>query len=88
MVQASTNAVVAAACANEAFKLVTSCGCYLDNNLMYIGDGGLNAPTFAYEREPECVVCGGSLLLRAQCARESACDRPNRHRAREGPLSL
>jgi ubiquitin-activating enzyme E1 C len=32
---ASTNAIVAAACANEAFKIVTNCAAYLDNNLMY-----------------------------------------------------
>ena len=62
---ASTNAVVAAACANEAFKLVTSCSTYLDNNMLYVGDGGLAAPTFTYERVPECVVCGESVVLRA-----------------------
>ena len=55
---ASTNAIVAAACANEAFKIVTNCAAYLDNNLMYMGGQGLYAPTFRYERNPTCVVCG------------------------------
>lgn len=34
---ASTNAIVAAACANEAFKIVCNCAPYLNNNLMYMG---------------------------------------------------
>ena len=46
----STNAIVAAACANEVFKIVTNCAPYLDNNLMYMGGQGLYAPTFRYER--------------------------------------
>ena len=62
---ASTNAIVAAACANEAFKIVTNCAPYLHNNLMYMGDAGLYAPTFAYERNASCVVCGAGVSLRA-----------------------
>jgi ubiquitin-activating enzyme E1 C len=62
---ASTNAIVAAACASEAFKLVTSCCSYLDNNLMYMGGAGLYAPTFKYERQPQCVVCGQGVVLQA-----------------------
>ena len=60
---ASTNAIVAAACANEAFKLVTSCCSFLDNNLMYMGGAGLYAPTFKYDRNPQCVVCGKGVVL-------------------------
>ena len=63
---ASTNAIVAAACANEAFKVVTNCSAYLDNNLMYMGGSGLYAPTFRYEKNPSCVVCGAGVALVAK----------------------
>jgi len=58
---ASTNAIVAAACANEAFKIVSNCSAYLNNNLMYMGGQALYAPTFKYERNPSCLVCGDSV---------------------------
>ena len=60
---ASTNAIVAAACANEAFKIVSNCAPYLNNNLMYMGDAGLYAPTFKYEKNPTCLVCGAGVEL-------------------------
>jgi len=60
---ASTNAIVAAACANECFKIVTNCAAYLNNNLMYIGGQGLHAPTFQYEKNPQCIVCGAGIVL-------------------------
>jgi len=60
---ASTNAIVAAACANEALKIVCNCAPYLDNNLMYMGAQGLYAPTFKYERNPQCLVCGQGVVL-------------------------
>ena len=65
---ASTNAIVAGMCAAEAFKLVTSCCPYLDNNLMYMGGAGLYAPTFKYERNPNCVVSGEGFVLKASGA--------------------
>jgi NEDD8-activating enzyme E1 len=58
---ASTNAIIAAACCNEAFKLATSSRPYLDNYLLYTGDSdaaGLYTYTFAAERKPDCPVCG------------------------------
>ncbi|KAI9004404.1 NEDD8 activating enzyme [Hyaloraphidium curvatum] len=55
---ASTNAIVAASCANEAFKLATSCVGYLDNYMMYVGDDGVYTYTFQHQRKPECPVCG------------------------------
>lgn len=60
---ASTNAIVAAACANEAFKLVTNCAPFLNNNLMYMGSQGIYAPSFQYERSPSCIVCGEGVVL-------------------------
>jgi len=60
---ASTNAIVAAACANEAFKIVSNCCAYLNNNLMYMGAGNIYAPTLNYERSPTCLVCGDGVEL-------------------------
>lgn len=58
---ASTNAIIAAACTNEAFKIVTSIAPYLDNYMMYTGDSdasGLYTHTFAAEKKDDCPVCG------------------------------
>lgn len=57
---ASTNAIIAAACTNEALKLVTSCAPFLENYMMYTGDSenGLYTYTFAAEKKEDCPVCG------------------------------
>ena len=58
---ASTNAVIAAACCNEAFKVATGSASALgmENNYMqYSGDKGLYAYTFKHERREDCPVCG------------------------------
>ncbi|RKP24979.1 hypothetical protein SYNPS1DRAFT_33086 [Syncephalis pseudoplumigaleata] len=55
---ASTNAVIAAACCNEVFKLATSSGTLLDNYMMYMGNDGVYTHTFEYEKNPNCLVCG------------------------------
>jgi ubiquitin-activating enzyme E1 C len=65
---ASTNAIVAAACANEVFKVLTNSSAYLNNNLMYIGGQGVYAPTFKYERNPECIVCGAGIVMEVPAA--------------------
>mmetsp|Transcript_1321 Transcript_1321/g.4199 ORF Transcript_1321/g.4199 Transcript_1321/m.4199 type:complete len:448 (-) Transcript_1321:1695-3038(-) len=65
---ASTNAIVAAACANEVFKVLTNSSAYLNNNLMYIGGQGVYAPTFKYERNPECIVCGAGVVMEVAAA--------------------
>jgi len=59
---ASTNAVIAAACANEAFKIATSCSQYLNNYLMYMGGNGVYTFTFEYEKNPDCLVCGSPVF--------------------------
>ncbi|ONH68975.1 NEDD8-activating enzyme E1 catalytic subunit [Cyberlindnera fabianii] len=56
---ASTNAIVAAACCNEAFKIVTSSAPCLENFMMYSGSDSIFTYCFAYERKPDCTVCGG-----------------------------
>ena len=54
---ASTNAVIAAACAQEAFKFATMCCLSLDNYMMFNGTDGLYCATVKHERNPECAVC-------------------------------
>lgn len=55
---ASTNAIVAASCCNEAFKIATGCNPYLVNYMMYSGDEGVYTYTFEHEQKPDCPVCG------------------------------
>lgn len=55
---ASTNAIIAASCCNEAFKIATSCNPFLSNYMMYSGDEGVYTYTFETEQKPDCPVCG------------------------------
>jgi len=54
---ASTNAVIAAACANEAFKFATNASGSLNNYMMYVGNSGVYSYTFEYERDEKCLSC-------------------------------
>ena len=62
---ASTNAIVAATCAQECFKLVTMCSQGLDNYVMYMGGQGIYTHTVSYERDPTCLVCGAGVPVKA-----------------------
>jgi ubiquitin-activating enzyme E1 C len=53
---------LSAACANEAFKLATSCFTTVNNYMMYVGDEGIYTHTFELERKPECPVCGSNSI--------------------------
>nr|OQO31229.1 hypothetical protein B0A51_02069 [Rachicladosporium sp. CCFEE 5018] len=60
---ASTNAIIAASCCNEAFKLVTSAAPCIgmpgtNNYMQYTGDAGVYTFTFEAERKEDCPVCG------------------------------
>ena len=55
---ASTNAIIAASCCNEAFKIVTNSNPFLSNYMMYSGDEGVYTYTFENEQKPDCPVCG------------------------------
>lgn len=55
---ASTNAVIAASCCSEAFKIATSCNPYLNNYMMYTGDDAVYTYTFELQRKENCPVCG------------------------------
>jgi len=54
---ASTNAIVAAACVNEAVKYLTYCSQNLNTYMMYMGSDGVHSHTFCYEQKPDCPVC-------------------------------
>ena len=57
---ASTNAIIAAACCNEAFKLATSsvpCLGFDNNYMMYSGNDSIYTYTFNHEKKPDCPVC-------------------------------
>lgn len=59
---ASTNAIVAAACCNEAFKILTAAAPNLgfpgqDNYMMYTGDDSVYTYTFEHQRKEDCAVC-------------------------------
>ena len=58
---ASTNAIIAASCCNEAFKIATSTNPSLgpeDNYMMYSGNDSIYTYTFKHEKKPDCPVCG------------------------------
>eukprot|EP01114_Cavostelium_apophysatum_P005728 TRINITY_DN1689_c0_g1_i1.p1 TRINITY_DN1689_c0_g1~~TRINITY_DN1689_c0_g1_i1.p1 ORF type:complete len:430 (-),score=124.55 TRINITY_DN1689_c0_g1_i1:48-1337(-) len=55
---ASTNAIIAAAEANEAFKIATYGADTMNNYMMYNGVSGIYTYTFPYERKETCPVCG------------------------------
>ncbi|GAA5827954.1 hypothetical protein JCM3770_002830 [Rhodotorula araucariae] len=60
---ASTNAIIAAACCNEAFKIATSTNPYLNNYMMYTGNESIYTYTFEHQKKPECPVCGGEKVV-------------------------
>lgn len=58
---ASTNAIIAAACCNEAFKIATTAAPCLgfDNNyMMYSGNDAIYTYTFKHDKRDDCPVCG------------------------------
>lgn len=60
---ASTNAIIAASCCNEAFKIATSSAPFLgkpgsNNYMQYTGDSSIYTFTFEHEQKEDCPVCG------------------------------
>lgn len=55
---ASTNAIIAASCCNEAFKLITNTNPILNNYMMYSGDDSIFTYTYEHVKKPNCLVCG------------------------------
>lgn len=58
---ASTNAIIAAACVNEAVKFLTFCSQNLNSYMMYMGSQGVHSHTFAYEQKEDCPVCTSTI---------------------------
>jgi len=54
---ASTNAVIAAACTTEVFKVVTSCCNPLNNYMVFNDSDGVYTYVYEQERNPDCIVC-------------------------------
>ncbi len=54
---ASTNAVIAASCVNEAFKLLTSSNPTLEYCMQYAGDSEPYTLVFEPERKEDCPIC-------------------------------
>ncbi|EDO00100.1 hypothetical protein SS1G_02960 [Sclerotinia sclerotiorum 1980 UF-70] len=58
---ASTNAIIAASCCNEAFKIASSTNPALgmeENYMMYSGNDSIYTYTFKHEKKDDCPVCG------------------------------
>lgn len=62
---ASTNAIIAAACALEAFKIATLAAPGLDNYLLYMGGEGTYSLTSKYEADPGCPLCSAGVEVGA-----------------------
>ncbi|GMH36338.1 hypothetical protein BSKO_04206 [Bryopsis sp. KO-2023] len=58
---ASTNAIIAAACALEVFKVVSASSISMDNYMLYNGGDGVYTQTMSYEKDPECFVCSSGI---------------------------
>lgn len=54
---ASTNAVIAAQCVTEAFKLASSCCNPLNNYMVFNDTDGLYTYTYEAERKDDCIAC-------------------------------
>jgi ubiquitin-activating enzyme E1 C len=54
---ASTNAVIAAACATEVFKMATSCCSPLNNYMVFNDAEGIYTYVYEQERNPNCLAC-------------------------------
>ncbi|KAG2374273.1 hypothetical protein C9374_010843 [Naegleria lovaniensis] len=55
---ASTNAIIASSCTNEAFKLATFCLPFLDDYMMYNGSEGIYTFTYKNMKKEGCLQCG------------------------------
>lgn len=58
---ASTNAIIAASCCNEALKFATACAPAMgmeENYMMYSGNDSIYTYTFKHEKKDDCPVCG------------------------------
>lgn len=67
---ASTNAVIAASCSNEVFKIATSCCPYLDNYMSFEQTDGLyTGPQKMEDKKADCAVCSNRAIP-LECSRD------------------
>eukprot|EP00472_Partenskyella_glossopodia_P001573 CAMPEP_0197533146 /NCGR_PEP_ID=MMETSP1318-20131121/42474_1 /TAXON_ID=552666 /ORGANISM="Partenskyella glossopodia, Strain RCC365" /LENGTH=544 /DNA_ID=CAMNT_0043089945 /DNA_START=53 /DNA_END=1687 /DNA_ORIENTATION=+ len=59
---ASTNALISAACTNEAIKYLTHCSPIFNNYFFYSGQTGCYTRTFEYKKNPNCFTCGAQKI--------------------------
>ncbi|XP_062519638.1 NEDD8-activating enzyme E1 catalytic subunit-like [Corticium candelabrum] len=60
---ASTNAVIAATCANEVFKIATSCCLPLNNYMVFNDAEGIYTYSYEAERKEDCLACSSKPQL-------------------------
>ncbi|CAL9148358.1 unnamed protein product [Musa hybrid cultivar] len=60
---ASTNAIISAACALEALKIVSGCSKTLCNYFTYNGTEGTHIKVTDFVRDTDCLVCGPGTLV-------------------------
>ncbi|KAI5006706.1 hypothetical protein ZWY2020_033949 [Hordeum vulgare] len=60
---ASTNAIISAACALEALKLISGCSKSVSNYLTYNGLVGTHNKVTEFVRDTDCLVCGPGTLI-------------------------
>ncbi|KAK9504603.1 hypothetical protein O3M35_010904 [Rhynocoris fuscipes] len=60
---ASTNAVIAAACATEVFKIATSCCLPLDNYMVFNDVDGIYTYTYEAEKKSDCLACSSETKI-------------------------
>ena len=70
---ASTNAIISAACVNEAFKLITFASQSVNNYFMYMGKEGCYSHTFEYGMNDSCLVCSESAKVIPMQLSSSVC---------------
>jgi len=63
---ASTNAVISAACVNEAWKILARSHPRMNSYFQYYGHSGVTCQTFPYQRDPECDHCSAPVTWKVK----------------------
>ncbi|KAL1132836.1 hypothetical protein AAG570_010788 [Ranatra chinensis] len=82
---ASTNAVIAASCATEVFKLASSCCLPLNNYMVFNDVDGIYTYTYEAEKNPDCLACSNNVKtldvkdgnMKLQELIDSLCENPS-----------
>jgi len=63
---ASTNAVISAACVNEAWKILTRSHPRMNSYFQYYGHSGVTCQTFPYQRNLDCDHCSSPVTWKVK----------------------